>query len=146
MVASYVCRGDGRTVPAMNRPLDPDALETFLVERYWPGIDLARLRDVLPRLEAAARAMTAEGSRVEHVGSILMPVDQVVFSLIAAGDESLVRQLNERANLPADRIAEAIALLAGVMPGDETEGGWRDERQMPGPDERPSHRSTEELT
>jgi hypothetical protein len=34
-----------------------------------------------------------------------------VFSLIAAGDESLVRQLNERADLPADRIARAIALL-----------------------------------
>ena len=55
--------------------------------------------------------MTAEGTRVEHVGSILMPADHVVFSLIAAADESVVRQLNERANLPADRIAEAIALL-----------------------------------
>ena len=67
--------------------------------------------------------MTAEGRRVEHVGSILMPVDQVVFSLIAAGDESLVRQLNERADLPADRIARAIALPGGgVMPGDRDGG------------------------
>ena len=71
----------------MDGPLDPDGLETFLVERYWPGIDLAPLRAVMPRLEAAARAMTAEGRRIEHVGSILMPVDEVVFSLIAAGDE-----------------------------------------------------------
>jgi hypothetical protein len=90
----------------MNEPL-----RTFLVERYWPGIDLAQLRDALPRLESAARAMTAAGSQVEHVGSILMPADQVVFSLIAAADESVVRQLNERVELPADRIAEAIALL-----------------------------------
>jgi hypothetical protein len=105
---------------------DPNPLETFLVERYWPGIDLAQLRDALPRLEAAARAMTAEGTQVEHVGSILMPVDQVVFSLIAAGDESLVRQLNERADLPADRIAAAIALLAaGTLsdPPDRVEPG-----------------------
>jgi hypothetical protein len=90
----------------MSRPL-----ETFLVERYWPGIDLVQLRDALPRLEAAARAMTAAGSPVEHVGSILMPVDQVVFSLIAASDASQVQELNERAGLPVDRIAEAIALI-----------------------------------
>jgi hypothetical protein len=101
----------------MDGPLSTDSLDTFLVERYWPGVDLAQLRDALPRLEAAARAMTAEGRRVEHLGSILMPVDQVVFSLIAAGDESLVRQLNERADLPADRIAEAIALLASSTLG-----------------------------
>jgi hypothetical protein len=98
----------------MNQPL-----RTFLVERYWPGIDLAQLRDALPRLESAAKAMTAAGDRVEHVGSILMPADQVVFSLIAAADESLVRQLNSQLELPADRIAEAIALLEpGVASGE----------------------------
>jgi len=104
----------------MDRPRDPDALPTFLVERYWPGIDLGTLVAALPRLEAAARAMTEAGDRVEHVGSILMPVDEVVFSLFAAGDERLVRELNERADLPVDRIAEAVALLTGaptVTPG-----------------------------
>jgi hypothetical protein len=90
---------------------DPAALEIWLVERYWPGIDLRRLLEVLPRLDEAAEAMTAEGSPVEHLGSILMPVDQVVFSLISAADEALVRRLNERADLPVDRIAAAIALL-----------------------------------
>jgi hypothetical protein len=116
VIASYVVAGDLDTVRAMNRRLEPDPEGTFLVERYWPGVDLEHLRDALPRLEAEARAMTAEGSRVEHVGSILMPVDQVVFSLITAADESLVRQLNERADLPVDRIAEAIALLAVSTP------------------------------
>ena len=87
-------------------------MATFLVERYWPGVDLSTLRGALPRLEALERAMTAEGTPVEHVGSILMPVDGVVFSLFAAGDEALVRELNERAELPVDRIAEAIALMA----------------------------------
>jgi hypothetical protein len=94
----------------MDRSRDLDPIEIFLVERYWPDVDLAQLRDALPRLDAAASAMAAEGHLVEHVGSILMPVDHVVFSLVAAGDESLVRQLNERAGLPVDRIAKAIAL------------------------------------
>jgi hypothetical protein len=100
----------------MDTATDP-TLPTFLVERYWPGVDLAMLRDELPRLEAAARAMTAEGRRVEHVASILMPVDEVVFTLIAAPDEGLVRELNARAGLPADRIAAAITLSPGQVPG-----------------------------
>ncbi len=114
VVASFVGRTRRRSVVAVNQPVDVAPFETYLVERYWPGVDLGQLRVGLARLDATARAMTAEGSLVEHVGSILMPVDQVVFSLIAAQDESLVRQLNERADLPADRIARAIALLTSA--------------------------------
>ena len=84
------------------------APRTFLVERYWPGIDEPMARTVLSNLERAARAMTREGTPVEHVGSILMPADQVVFTLIAAPSESVVREVNERADLRIDRIAIAI--------------------------------------
>ena len=96
----------------MDRPSDAAGPTTFLVERYWPGIDLVALRAAVPRLEAAARAMTDEGSRIEYVGSILMPVDHVVFSLFTASDAAAVRRLNEVADVPVDRIAEAILLLA----------------------------------
>ena len=99
----------------MDRPTDGDPIETFLVERYWPEVDLGRLQAALPRLDAAAGAMAAQGHRVVHVGSILMPADHVVFSLFAAADETLVRQLNERAELPADRIARAIALGGAAL-------------------------------
>jgi hypothetical protein len=93
----------------MNRPQTAtDQGSTFLVERYWPGIDESRLRAVLPDLERAARDMRAEGQSVEHVGSILMPADQVVFTLIAAPSESVVREVNERADLRIDRIALVI--------------------------------------
>ena len=97
---------------------------TFLVERYWPDIDIDRLREALPRLDAAAEAMSQAASPVEHLGSILMPDDQVVFSLIAAADPSTVRELNERAGLPADRIAMAIT-LGGMTPVDQTGGPTR---------------------
>ena len=54
--------------------------------------------------------MAAEGIAVEHVGSILMPRDRVVFSLIAATDEASARQLTARVGAPADRIAVAVRL------------------------------------
>ena len=109
----------------MDRAQTSDSGPTFLVERYWPGIDLAALRVALVRLEAAARELADEGDHVEHLGSILMPADQVVFSLIAANEESVVRRVNERAGLPIDRIAGAIALLGGPPARRSTEGATR---------------------
>jgi hypothetical protein len=94
----------------MDRHLEPARTQTFLVERYWPGVDEAIARSVVANLERAAQAMTAEGTPVEHVGSILMPGDQVVFSIIEAADESVARRVNERANVPLDRIAAAVTL------------------------------------
>ena len=86
---------------------------TFLVERYWPDIDEPRARDLALSLDRAARALTAEGVAVDHVGSILMPGDRVVFSLVAAADEASARQLTARVGAPADRIAVAIPLTEG---------------------------------
>jgi hypothetical protein len=86
---------------------------TYLVERYWPDIDEARARALAESLEQTALAMAAEGIAVEHVGSILMPRDRVVFSLIAAIDEASARELTARVGAPADRIAVAIRLTEG---------------------------------
>ena len=98
----------------MDNPIDaPLESRTFLVERYWPDIDEARARALAASLEDAATAMAAEGIAVEHVGSILMPRDRVVFSLIAATDEASARQLTARVGAPADRIAVAIRLTEG---------------------------------
>ena len=97
-----------------NRPDSaPPESRTFLVERYWPDIDEPRARALAASLGRAAEAMTAEGIAIEHVGSILMPRDRVVFSLIAAADEASARQLTARVEAPADRIALAIRLTEG---------------------------------
>lgn len=95
----------------MDQPVaDSQPRRAFLVERYWPGVDEASARAIVSNLERAALAMTAEGNVVEHVVSILMPGDQVVFSVIEAADEAAARQVNERAEAPLDRIAAAITL------------------------------------
>jgi hypothetical protein len=96
----------------MNRPAGASpGSRTFLVERYWPEIDEPRAHELARSLGRAARAMAAEGTAIEHVGSILMPRDRVVFSLIEAADEASARQLTARVDAPADRIALAIRLI-----------------------------------
>ena len=107
----------------MDRSCDGDQVEVFLVERYWPDVDVDELRRALPRLESAVTAMRSEGRQVAYLGSILMPIDQVVFILVAATDEREIRQLNERAGLPVDRIATAIALVGSAMSGSPAGGG-----------------------
>jgi hypothetical protein len=82
---------------------------TFLVERYWPGIDETQLRTAIRRLERSVRAARAEGRLVEHAGSILLPVDQVVLSIFRADEEATVRGVNESAGMPLDRVAEVTA-------------------------------------
>jgi hypothetical protein len=81
----------------------------YLVERYWPGVDEPTLVAALPRFDDAARAMAARGTPAEHIGSLLMPADQVVFSLIRATSEDDARELNLLARLPFDRIAAVTA-------------------------------------
>jgi hypothetical protein len=97
--------------PGMARTrIPPFRTRTFLVERYRSGLDEASARAAVTRLERAAEAMTAEGNPVVHVGSVLMPVDEVVFTLIDAIDEDAARQVHERADLSLDRIADAIQI------------------------------------
>jgi hypothetical protein len=82
---------------------------TFLVERYWPGVDEDVLRRALRRLERAIRSVRAEGGILEHAGSILVPSDEVVLSVFRADSEGTVRGVNELAGVPLDRIAEVTA-------------------------------------
>jgi hypothetical protein len=52
----------------------------------------------------------AEETPVHHVISILIPGEEVVFSLYEGGSTLAVRQLNERAAIPVSRIAAAITM------------------------------------
>lgn len=95
----------------------------FLVERYWPGVDEPMLRESLPRLERAVGEFRASGRAVDHVGSLLVPDDQVVFSVIRAESVELVLEVNERAGLPVDRVASVTTLGFRADASEEGETG-----------------------
>jgi hypothetical protein len=95
------------------RQIDPNT-PTYLVERYWPGVDEPTLRDCLRRLEEAALRMSALGRPVRHIGSLLIADDEVVFSVIQASSEPDVRHVNELAGLLVDRISAASPHGLGI--------------------------------
>jgi hypothetical protein len=42
---------------------------------------------------------------IEHLGSLLVEADEVVFSVMRARSESVLREVNQRAHMPVDRVA-----------------------------------------
>jgi hypothetical protein len=86
----------------------------YLVERYWPGVTSEILLDALNRGRQMEQVST-EGTPVHHVTSILIPGEEVVFSLYEGQSTLAVRQLNERAAIPVSRIVAAIP-MTGLDP------------------------------
>jgi hypothetical protein len=81
---------------------------TYLVERYWPGVTSELLLEALNRGRQVMEQMRAEGISVGGVTTILIPGEEVVFSVYQAPSATVVRHLNERAGIPVSRIVEAI--------------------------------------
>jgi hypothetical protein len=87
-------------------------MPTYLVERYWPGVTSELLQEALQRGVQVMERMRAEGMPVRDVTSILVPVEQVVFSVYEGPSAAVVRELNDRADIPVSRIVEAIPVTA----------------------------------
>jgi hypothetical protein len=85
-------------------------VETFMIERYLPGMGCAALRDAVGRAAAEAVAMTEEGTPVRYLGSTFVPGEEACFCRFEACDADAVRQANERAGLPYWRIVNAVLI------------------------------------
>jgi hypothetical protein len=83
-------------------------VSTYLVERYWPGVTSELLLEALNRGRQIIEQMKAEGTSVRDVTSILIPAEEVVFSVYEGPSAAAVRHLNARADIPVSRIVEAI--------------------------------------
>jgi hypothetical protein len=85
----------------------------YLVERYWPGVTDELLLEALNRGRRVIEQMCVEGTPVRSITSILIPAEEVVFSVYEGPSSAAVRQLNERAGIPVSRIVEAIMVTEG---------------------------------
>lgn len=77
-----------------------------MVECYWPGINAERLAAIVKRIETASGELRRSGARFAFRGSILLPVDEMVFCRFD-GDEATIRAACERAGIPIERVVES---------------------------------------
>jgi hypothetical protein len=80
----------------------------YLAEWYQPALTEERLDQTARRIGRSAAALSAGGSPVHVLVTMLMPDDEVAFCLFAAGSPALVEQACRRAGIPFSRITRAI--------------------------------------
>jgi hypothetical protein len=83
---------------------------TYLVERYWPGVTSGMLQRAFAASRGVLDQLRVEGSSIREISCILIPEEEVVFSVYEGISAAAVLQFNERADIPVSRIVEAILL------------------------------------
>ena len=86
---------------------------SFLVECYWPGVEIEQLESAVARVRAAADELRATGRPVEFVGTIFVRADETVFCLFD-GNESDIRTVGARAGVPFERVLELLRIEGGA--------------------------------
>ena len=84
-----------------------DLTRSYLVECYWPGVSEEALVAAAKRTRNAASALRRRGRDVDFLGSILVPLDETVFSLFR-GCEADVRAASAEAGLPFERVLDSL--------------------------------------
>lgn len=84
-------------------------MNTYIVERYWPGVTVDGAHEALRRVGDQLR-LEAPENPVRHIHSVLIPAEEVVFSEFEADSLEAVREAIARAQVPFDRIQQAVPI------------------------------------
>ena len=85
-------------------------MQVFMVERSLKGISMNDLGAAQKAAISTAADMTRAGTEVSYLRSTFVPDSGCCMCLFAAPDAASVKALNEKANLPFDRIVPAMDL------------------------------------
>lgn len=83
----------------------------FVGESYPVGVSRESLTAATRRARLVAAQMRAEGSQIRFVKSTFMPADDGLMCLFDATSADLVMELSRRAELPIERVLEAVELV-----------------------------------
>ena len=80
----------------------------YLVERYLPGIQPEQLAAAAGSAKSTTEAMTQDGTPVRYLRSTFIPGEEKCYCLFEGPSADVVKQANDRAQLPYERIVEAM--------------------------------------
>ncbi|MFQ6172870.1 hypothetical protein ACK8HX_14770 [Oryzobacter sp. R7] len=83
------------------------------MERYWPGVGRADVEAAEEHLCRAAGELTRDGSPIRVVSSTWVPADEVVLTLVEAGEEDDVLEVSRRGGYPFDRM-QRVEVVTGA--------------------------------
>ena len=85
-------------------------MSVYMVDRELPGITMEQLTDAQKAAIDTCRQMTAEGNAVRYIRTTFVPGESHCMCLFDAPSEALVREANDKAQLPYNRIVPAMDL------------------------------------
>ena len=84
----------------------------YVVERYLPGITPDQLSAAAGSAKSTTAQMAEEGTPVRYLRSTFIPGEEKCFCLFEGPSAEAVRAANERAELPYERIVEAMHIAS----------------------------------
>ena len=85
-------------------------MSVFVVERHLPGITPDTLTGAGLRAKSCAAEMTDEGQPVRWIRSYFLPESECTHCYFEAADAAVVKEVNERAQIPFEAIHEVQEL------------------------------------
>jgi hypothetical protein len=83
-------------------------MATYMVERYLPGVSAEEVLAAAGRAKETTARMSREGVAVRYLRSTYLPFEESCFCLFEGPSVELVKSANEQAQIPFDRIVEAV--------------------------------------
>lgn len=87
-------------------------MHTFMVERYLPNPQRARLRALAQRAKAGAVLASTDSMPVEYLGTTVLLEDEMCFCYYEAASEDAVRRANHFPGLSFGRILKIERVAA----------------------------------
>lgn len=111
------------------KPARPDAAMLpaegrYIAECFWPGVTVDDQLALDARTDVCVAALRDRGQRVRYLGSILMPVDEVVLCWFEGTIEA-VEQAVDWAEIPLERLVESVHRGFDSQPQRVNQGGTR---------------------
>jgi len=91
-------------------------MNQYLVERTLTGITPEALRGAAEGAKKTAAEFSARGTPVTYIRSTFVPEGDRCYCLFESESESTVREVQEAAGIPFDRIVTAAFIVAEELP------------------------------
>lgn len=84
----------------------------YMVERSLPGFTGDQLAAAAARAKTTTAEMTRQGTPVRYLRSTFVPGENKCYCLFEGPSEQAVKDANDRAQLPYERIVEAVHITS----------------------------------
>jgi hypothetical protein len=82
----------------------------YMAECFWPDVHREMVERAAQRIRQSIAGRTSGGAEVKLIGTILLPVDEVVFYVFSGDSAASVGEACQRAQVAFERVVEAIEL------------------------------------